>query len=114
MLACGHDRQFAREPFGVPVCTHLRTGQEPGVRYLRWHMGAGMDAELLCHSCAAERENGRPVITEVVCEVCFVYATTVIGRLEGVRGSPGIRTRAEPFDSRLRATELPKELGTVI
>jgi hypothetical protein len=109
MLACGHDR----EPFGVPVCAHLRADREPYVDYLRWYTGAGMDTHLLCRPSAEERENGRPVQTEVICRECFEYATTKVGELRGVRGRPEIVMRAEPFNARLLTTTLPNELGVV-
>jgi hypothetical protein len=83
MLACGHDR----EPFGAPICAHLRVCRNPWLSYLRWYTGSGIDSELLCNSCAAERESGHSVTTELVCQGCFEYATTEIGDLGGFVGS---------------------------
>jgi hypothetical protein len=53
MLACGHDR----EPFGAPMCVHLRICREPWLSYVRWYTGSGMGTEFLCNSC--------------VCKPCF-------------------------------------------
>lgn len=110
MLACGHDRK----PFGVPLCGHLRVCREPWLSYLRWYTGSGMDTELLCKSCVAERQEGRPFTTEIVCQECFEYATTEIGDLGGVGGKPEIRIRSEPFNPQLQSTDLPKEAGKIV
>src|SRR5437868_5724345 len=109
MLVCGHDR----EPFGAPICMHLRVCREPWLGYVRWYTGSGLDAEFLCHSCADERQNGRPITTAVVCQECFDYATTEIGDPQGVRGKPEIRIRSEPFDLRLQSTGFPQEAGKI-
>ena len=61
MLACGHDR----DPFGAPICGHLRVCREPWLGYLKWYTGAGMDTELLCNSCVGDRQDGRPVAIEL-------------------------------------------------
>jgi hypothetical protein len=110
MLACGHDR----EPFGTPMCGHVRLCREPGLRYLRLYTGTGMDSELLCKSCVSAREGGHPVTAEFVCQECFDYATTQLAVFEGVRGKPETRIRAEPFNSKLQSTALPEELGRVV
>ncbi|MFL5243147.1 MAG: hypothetical protein ACJ8FY_13655 [Gemmataceae bacterium] len=73
-----------------------------------------MSMELLCKSCADERQSGRPVITAVVCQECFEYATTEVGNLEGVRGKPEIRIQSEFINPQLRSTRLPNEVGTII
>ena len=109
MLTCGHDR----EPFGMPMCEHLRVCREPWLSYFRWHTGSGMDTELLCHSCAKERQNGQEITTAVVCQECFEYATTEIGDFEGIRGKPEIRICSKPFDLRLQRAHLPKEAGKI-
>jgi hypothetical protein len=109
MLACGHDR----EPFGAPICVHLRVCREPWLGYVRWFTGSGTDTELLCNSCTEQRQNGRTIATEVVCRECFEYATTEIGDLNGVRGKPEVRIRSEPFDCQLEPTGLPKEAGKI-
>ena len=110
MLGCGHDKK----PFGAPVCVHLRIGREPWLSYLRWYTGHGMDMELLCSSCVAEREKGQSVTTEFVCQECFEFATTEIGDLEGVRGKPEIHIRSEAFNPQLRMTALPTEVGKIV
>lgn len=73
-----------------------------------------MDTELMCKSCAAERQNGNVISTDAVCQECFEYITREIGDLEGVQGKPQIRIRSEPFDVQLSKTGLPSEVGTVI
>ena len=73
-----------------------------------------MDTELLCKTCAAERQNGSLIGTEAICQECFEYVTREIGDLEGVQGKPEIRVRSEPFDVQLLKTDLPREIGKVI
>src|SRR5262249_15968174 len=102
MLACGHHK----EPFGVPVCSHLRECRETSVSYFRSFTGAGMDTELVCKPCAAERQNGTIVPGESVCKECFEFITMEIGDLEGVQGKPEIRIRPEPFDLQQVTTDL--------
>lgn len=109
MLACGHEK----EPFGSPVCLHLRTSREPWINYVKWYTGVGMETELLCSSCADQRESGGAITADAVCHDCFKYATSEIGRLGGVCGRPEIHMRPEPFDSQLRTTDLPKAIGKV-
>lgn len=110
MLACGHNQ----EPFGAPICAHLRECRQPWLSYVRWYTGRGMNAELLCHMCVKERDKGELVATEAVCKDCFAYATAEIGDLSGVRGKPEIRSRPEPFDLHLRRTRLPSVAGKII
>ncbi|HWB12041.1 MAG TPA: hypothetical protein VG826_22640 [Pirellulales bacterium] len=73
-----------------------------------------MDSELLCNSCAHERETGRPVTSDVVCQECLEHAATAVGRFMGVRGKPEIRSRCEAFDLPLENTALPRELGKIV
>jgi hypothetical protein len=73
-----------------------------------------MDSEFLCRSCVNERESGRSVTAELVCQECFEYATTEVSDLEGVRGRPEIRIRPEPINMQLRRTALPKEAGQIV
>jgi hypothetical protein len=110
MLARGHDR----EPFGVPMCVHLRVCREPWLNYSRWYTGSGMGTELLCHSCMEERQSGRPVITALVCKECFEYAATEFGHLEGARGKPEIHVRSDFINPQLRSTGIPIEAGKII
>lgn len=110
MLTCGHDR----EPFGEPMCEHLRVCREPWLSYVRWYTGCRMAADLLCNSCVLEREQGRTVPADVVCQECFEYATTTIGRLEGVRGKPEILVRSEPINCDFQRTNLPEDVGKIV
>ena len=110
MLECGHEQ----EPFGSPMCVHLRGCRDPHISFVRWYTGSVLDMELLCNSCANERQEGRLISVAVVCEKCFEYATTEVGDLVGVRGTPEIRVRGEPFDVRLDRIELSKEFGKIV
>lgn len=110
MLACGHDR----EPFGAPMCVHLRVCREPWISYLKWYTGAGKDTELLCKACVEERQNGRQITTAVVCQECFQYATTEVGDIGGVRGRPEIRIRSVPINPQLQRSAIPKGAGRII
>ncbi len=110
LLACGHDT----DPFGTPICVHLRVCRQPWLSFVRWYTGSGTDAEFLCYSCVAERESGRLIKTDLVCQECFEYATSNIGHLDGVKGKPEIRIRPEPFDRQLQDTYLPKEAGKIV
>src|SRR3982750_3259746 len=109
MLGCEHDRPA----FGAPVCTHVRTCRQPWLSYVKWYVGVGMDAELLCVPCADERGHGVEVVAASICEECFTHATSEICDLVGVRGAPGILERAEPIDPTLARTVLPTEFGTI-
>jgi len=96
------------------MCWHLRACRDSWINYVKWYIGSGLDAELVCVPCAEEREKGLPTEAEYVCEECFDYATTETGDLVGTRGKPGIRFRSEPLNSTLKETALPKEVGTII
>jgi hypothetical protein len=84
------------------------------MNYVKWYIGSGLEAELMCVPCAEHREGGLPAEAESVCEECFDYATTEVGDLVETRGKPGIRIRSEPFDSTLKETALPKEVPTIV
>jgi hypothetical protein len=109
MLECGHER----EPFGAPICAHLRSCREPWISYVRWYTGSGMASELVCHTCVQQRESGSSTTTAMVCQECFEYAISEVGDLDGVRGQPEVRTRDEPFETQLRITELPNDIGAI-
>src|SRR4051812_1024665 len=109
ILACDHDQPT----FGAPVCTHVRTCRQPWLSYVKWYVGVGMKAELLCLPCAEERGHGVEVAVAPICEQCFTQATSDFCDLVGVRGSPGIIERAEPLDPMLVRTALPTEFGTI-
>lgn len=96
------------------MCEHLRACRKPWLSYFKWYTGLGMGLELLCRSCADQREQGKSISSAAVCETCFEYATTEIGDLAGARGKPQVRIRSETLDSRLQRTVLPAEAGTVI
>ena len=110
MVACPHDKA----PFGSPICRHLRDCREPALGYVKWYIGSGLEAELLCLPCAEERERGLPVESNFLCEDCFDYASAEVGYLVGVRGRPEIRIRSEPFNSTLKETPLPKQIGKIV
>ena len=63
------------------MCWHLRACREPWIKYVRWYVPSGLKMELLCDSCAGEREKDLPVAAEFVCEECLEYATNEVGDL---------------------------------
>ena len=73
-----------------------------------------MNNELICVPCADRREQQIPIAVESICQECFTYATTEVLTLARTGGKPEVRERLEPFNSTLRDTALPKELGTII
>ena len=110
MLACNHDR----EPFGSPICVHLRTCREPWIEYVKWYTGSAVNVELLCVPCAERREQQLSVEVESICEDCFEYATEEMWNFEKSGGKPEIRSRAEALNPTVKETALPKELGTIV
>jgi hypothetical protein len=110
MLACGHEGAAGNSP----LCTHLRCCREPWIKYVRRLTGCDLDTELLCLPCAEQREKRISVDSQLVCEKCFAFATTEVGDLVGIRGKPGIRTRADSFNVNLQKTALPKDFGTIV
>ena len=110
VLACGHERT----PFGTPMCRHLRDCRERSLSYVKWYIGSGLQAELICLPCAEEREKGVHTEIDCVCEECFDYATSEVGDLVGIRGKAEIRFRSEPSNSTLKETALPKEVGKIV
>jgi len=110
MIACGHENT----PFGEPLCTHIRNCRTPWIESVKWLIGDGLKLEIVCVPCADDRENGRPVAVEPVCEDCYQYLTDEIVELVGCRGKPGILIRPEIFNSALKNSPLPKRIGTVV
>jgi hypothetical protein len=109
-IACGHEG----DPFGEAICAHLREGSKPpSVSYVKWYTGTALDAELLCRPCANARRDGAVVAASFLCEPCFRKAIEAAGEPSGARGQPGILVRAEPFETTLRYTVLPREIGAV-
>src|SRR5262249_42168526 len=110
MIACGHENT----PFGEPLCIHIRNCRTPWFKSVKWLIGDGLKAEILCIPCADDRENGLPVNVDPVCEECYEYLTDEILDLVECRGKPGILTRPEVFNYTLKNSALPKEIGTVL
>src|ERR1051325_3470041 len=110
MLACGHDQQR----FGQPICAHMRVCREDVLKYVRWYVGSGLNAELLCQACAEEREKGLHVELGSVCEECFERAVFEVGYPVGIRGKPEIRVRSETTNATLKETTLPKDFGKIV
>jgi len=110
MIACGHEKA----PFGPPLCTHIRNCRTPWIKSVKWLIGDGLKLEIVCVPCADDRENGRPVDVEPVCEDCYQYLTDEIVELVGCRGRPGILIRPEIFNSTLKNSPFPKQIGTVV
>ena len=82
MIACGHENT----PFGEPLCTHIRNCRTPRIESVKWLIGDGLKMEIVCVPCADDRENGRSVDAEPVCEECYQYLTDEIVDLVGCRG----------------------------
>lgn len=110
MIACGHEKT----PFGEPLCTHIRNCRSPWLKSIKWLIGDGLKTEIVCVPCADGRENGLPVDVEPVCEECYQYLADEIMDMVGCRGKPGILIRPEIFNSTLKNSALPKQIGTVV
>jgi hypothetical protein len=82
--------------------------------YAKWYVGTWLDAELLCIQCADLRAAGQEVRVIGVCEECYEFATYEVGNLRGIRGTPQIIVRPEPFDHELVETSLPNSVGAVL
>src|ERR1700730_14267250 len=89
ILACGHPDAT----YGATTCLHLVERGAQWVKYYRWLTGVGLEAELLCPSCVAEREAGREVVTSGICTECVEWLEKEVGNRSGVRGRPEIRER---------------------
>src|SRR5262245_2708801 len=107
MLECGHERV----PFREPMCVHMRSAREPWLKYVMWYTGVGLESELVCESCSGEREEGKSTSVGLVCEECFEHVTSELCYQVRVGGKPEIRLRADPFNTSLIATSIPKEIG---
>jgi hypothetical protein len=110
MIACGHENI----PFGEPLCIHIRNCRTPWIKSVKWFIGDGLKTEIVCVPCADDRGNGLPVNVEPVCEECYEYLTDEIVDMVECRGKPGILIRPEIFNSTLKNSALPKEIGTVV
>jgi len=105
-LSCGHEKN----PFGAPLCAHLRTCREPWLKYVKWFIGSGV----VCVACAEEREKGISTEAAFVCEECFQYATTGVGDPVRTGGRPEIRALSEPFDDVVCETPIPNDCKKII
>jgi hypothetical protein len=110
MLACGHDQA----PFGSAFCAHVRASTERFVNYVKWYVGTRLEVELVCKACAAQRTEGAPTPTEMVCRACYEHLVGEVGQLAGVGGKPEIRAAGRTFDVELRETRIPPELGGLV
>src|SRR5258707_10482924 len=110
MLSCGHERT----PYGTPLCPHLRACRQPWLSYVKWYIGSGLSAELICVPCAEAREKELSVEVQSVCQECFEYATTEVCDLVRTGGRPEIRALSTPFSSTLEQTAIPKGFGRVV
>ena len=109
MLSCGHDR----EPYGSPLCVHLRVPGFDAGYCMNWYTGSGLNSEILCPVCAAKRKEGaRPPVAQV-CEECFEAAADQFD-IGFAGGSPEIRSRPEPMNAGLVETPLPANMGDVV
>jgi len=110
LIACGHEKT----PFGDPLCTHIRNCRTRWFKSVRWLIGDGLKTEIVCVPCADDREKGRQVNVEPVCEECYQYLTDEIVDMVECRGKPGILTRPEVFNGTLNNSALPKQIGTIV
>jgi hypothetical protein len=110
MLECGHERP----PFGSPMCIHLQARRDPWIAYVKWYVGAGLNAHPLCIPCADLRAAAQEIRVIGVCQECYEFATTEVGNLRGVRGTPQVILRPEPFDNELLETSLPSSVGAIV
>jgi hypothetical protein len=92
------------------MCIHLQARREPWIAYVEWYVGRGVDTDLLCIPCADLRAAGQEVRVIGVCEECYEFATYEVGNLSGIRGTPQIIVRPEPFDHVLVETPLPNSV----
>ena len=110
MLSCEHEK----EPFGEPLCSHLRTCKQPWIKFVKWYVGSGLTQELICVPCADAREKGLSTEAAVVCQECFEYATTEVMDFERVGGRPEIRIQPTTLKTTLEMTALPEKFGKIV
>jgi hypothetical protein len=109
VLGCGHEAAAAT----TPLCPHLQECRTPWLSYVDWYTGRGLAKELLCKSCAEVRERGGQATVVSVCQYCYEYAVDDVGDQDGVRGKPGAVERPEAFDTTIRESYLPADVGAV-
>lgn len=110
MISCGHDKPA----YGAPLCVHMRTCRQPWLKYVKWYTGQGLTTEFICVPCAEAREKGQSVEVEPVCKECFRYAIEEVCDLERAGGQAEIKVCPMPFDSRLKESAIPKDLGRIV
>jgi hypothetical protein len=96
------------------MCIHLQARRDPWIAYVKWYVGAGLNAHLLCIPCADLRAAAQEIRVIGVCQECYEFATTEVGNLRGVRGTPQVILRPEPFDNELLETSLPSSVGAIV
>jgi hypothetical protein len=84
------------------------------VKYYRWLTGVGLETQLLCPACVAEREADRTVATAGICVACREWLEDEVGDMGGVRGQPEIRERKEAISDATRQFPLSENLGPVL
>ena len=101
--ACDHDRVPGR----IPTCRHLAGVVQWATPYYRWHTGVGLEAELLCADCDADRRAGNAIEIVSICEACRFVLQDRLGSLGGVRGTAEVQVWLEPIDETIHETQLP-------
>jgi hypothetical protein len=109
-LACEHPDA----PYGVTTCLHLVKRGERWVTYIRWLTGTGLDIQLLCPACAAEREAGHDIESAAVCDACRDWLVDEVGEVRGVRGRAEIRERPESIGLAIDELPIHQALGQVL
>lgn len=110
ILGCGHPDAA----YGATTCVHLVERGARWVKYYRWLTGVGLESELLCPLCVAEREAGREVVTSGICTECREWLEDEVGDMSGVRGRPEIRERKEGIANTTIQIPFPESFGAVL
>jgi hypothetical protein len=71
------------------------------MKFTRWLTGVGLESQLLCPDCSAERERDGDVAVQRLCGGCLEEFLEDHSDPQGVRGTPGIVERPRPFDATL-------------
>jgi len=110
MNHCEHDNTAP----SVRVCRHLLYPDVQYLDYIRWYTGDGMGCELLCEACTKRREGGDPAELWALCEGCHSHILEDVGTEGGIRGTPEIQVKDEPFDTMRSVFEIPDAVGAVL
>ena len=99
---CTHDGASTQSP----VCEHLQAATGERMPFHRWYLGTGMDAELLCPTCVAQRADGHDVEIKHICDECSDGVIKIWGDEQPHLGEPEVLNRSQAVDARLVPAEL--------